>query len=226
MTQSRRSRNSPEADNVSGMKLISIIATLFMYVGMTVAFGADDPNQREANPVLRTSYTGENAPTEVRLMVFLNRVTKKERQPQNKSNESSLQRDLQKGEFLESDYATLLVYFQDLSTRIESETDEGTWHIACGEQASQLNAVELRAVWNSLDDLRLAIYAKYAAIASGELAALGYVDFPEKLEMMGTSFISITYDYRDTESVPDDRLIEGRPGFCEALKTRMVPVPN
>ena len=124
---------------------------------------------------------------------------------------------LAEGQFSPDDLDDLLIYFDGLLDRIEAEIARESWHIACHDEAARLNGIELRAVWNALGDLREGVYAKYVAIASGELAVLGYVDFPEKLETMVTSFASSEFDYRDSEWVSDEQLVEARSGICKSM---------
>jgi len=201
------------------MKSTSIVSLVLLLSSLAAAFGADDPIQEQTSPVERTSYTGKNAPSGVRLMVFLGWFA-----AEDIDHDLILMDKLQDAEFVAEDYDSLLVYFEDLRNRIESEIDREMWQIACHEQAPQFDGIEIRAVWNAFEDLRHGTYAKYVAIASGELAALGYVDFPEKLEAMETSFTSTGYDYRDTEFISDEQLLESRPGICGSLKLRMSPV--
>jgi hypothetical protein len=192
---------------------------VFLLSLIAAAYGADDPNDYQESPVVRTSYTDENAPPGVRLMLFLTWFA-----AEDIDHDIVMKSKLQDGEFRAEEYDLLLVYFEDLRNRIESEIDREMWQIACHERADRLDAVEVRAVWNALEDLRHGTYAKHVAIASGELAALGYVDFPEKLEIMETGFGSTGYDYRDTQLISDQQILEARPEICEGLRSRMSSV--
>jgi hypothetical protein len=195
---------------------VYVLSLLVLTSALATEIGAVNSASDRPPPLERTSYTGKDAPAGIRLKVFLGwfRLDHEDR-------DLIIKQKLVDGQFRAEDLDNLLIYFDELSHRVEAEIAEEMWHIACHEEAAKLNGIEIRAVWNALGDLREGTYAKYVAIASGELAALGYVDFPEKLEIMEAGFSSSEFDYRDNEWISDEQLFEARPGICKGIEHKL-----
>ena len=165
-------------------------------------------------PDQRTRYTGENAPAGVRLKVFLIWFALED-----PDVEPHIKDKLSSGEFRIEDHERLIAYFADLRVEIESEIQRGIQRMACHDRASELSGPELRAVYNAFEDLHNGTYSKYVAIASAELASFGYVDFPEKLEKISSSFEDGVIDYRTADFLSEEILIENRVQICSHLES-------
>lgn len=160
-------------------------------------------------PIYRTEFSEKDAPPGIRLKVFLQWFY-----VEDPGREMVMKSRLSDADFSAADHDKLLRYFEELFGRIESEVNSGIRDLACHDKASNLSADQVRAIFNAIDDLRNATYAKYVAVASGELAIFGYVDLPEKLEAMQNAFVDVGFEYRDKDTVSDKKILEARTEIC------------
>lgn len=199
-----------------------LILTLALITSPSIAqhHEADErqPHNRE--------WSNENAPAGIRLASFMSwYLVERQR------GDPLINSMLSAGEFRAEDFDSLLAYFRDLQVEIWSELDHGGQRMACHDRASELNVVELRAVLNAYQEFQESTFAKYVAIASAELAPMGYVDFPEKLRRMANAFGFPRPDYLDPESVSENRLIDTRTKICNRVTsldsaTAQITSPN
>ena len=118
------------------------------------------------DPRIKRVYTDEDAPPEIRFGKLLRMLTVK--------IDGSRDRgpwQLEKLGFKLEDIPTIRTYLESLYGEAQAEIDEGMWRLACHSDAGSLGGLEIRVVYNSFDDLRYAVFAKYLAIASAELVA-------------------------------------------------------
>ena len=115
-------------------------------------------------------------------------------------------------------------YFEFMYKRTQAEIDEAIWRVACQSNASSLSGLEIRVVYNSFDDIRFAVAAKYFAIASAELASKGYPDFVNRIRDFpgpSASFTVISTDHRFAWGNDDARIQENRATACRGISERL-----
>ena len=125
-----------------------------------------------ANPRIKRIYTDEDAPPEIRFRHLLQMLS-----VEIDGARERAARRLEKMGFDAADVPSVRAYLDSLNEQVLTEVDEAIWRLACQGTASELDGLEIRVVYNSFDDLRYAVAAKYLAIASAELASMGYPDF-------------------------------------------------
>ena len=133
-------------------------------------------------------------------------------------------RRLEKIGFDAKDIPQIRAYFESLSDEAQAEIDAGIWRLACHGEAGSLDSLEIRVVYNSFDDLRFAAAAKYLAIASAELASMGYPDFQYMISGypgLGASFKVISTDHRYAWGETNDRIQQNRAELCLGLSERL-----
>lgn len=115
-------------------------------------------------------------------------------------------------------------YLIALSKEVQAEVDKGIWRLACGSAANSLAGLEIRVVYNSFDDLRFAVDAKYLAIASAELASTGYPDFLHVISgnpESGASFTVTSTNHRFAWGDTDAGIQENRAAVCQGIAARL-----
>ncbi len=176
----------------------------------------DQPNTR-----VRYEYSNENAPPGVRFEIFISGFAPSQTSDKLKVFAKSRLRSLG---FSVDDLPNLTTYFGNLYLEIDEEIGLSFLRMACNFGEASPNGSTLRAAFNAHDDLRLAVNAKYLAITSAELAAMGYDDFVERLNAMSVGFRMINRDNRYAWGDTDDLI---RPKFdeiCRDLRQRFPAV--
>ena len=167
------------------------------------------------NPQIKRVYTDEDAPPEIRFGHFLRMLTVEAEGATDRAT-----RRLEKLAFKRDDIPRIYEYFTALSEEAQEEVDKGIWRLACQSAAQSLAGLEIRVVYNSFDDLRFAVDAKYLAIASAELAGMGYPDFLYVISgypRSGTSFAVMSTDHRFAWGDTDFGIQENRAAICQGL---------
>lgn len=172
-----------------------------------------------ANLHIRRVYTDEDAPQAIRfrhllLMLSVDIDGARER----------ASRRLKKMGFDVADVPRIRAYLDSLNEQAQAEIDEGIWRLACQSTASELDGLEIRVVYNSFDDLRYAVAAKFLAIASAELASMGYPDFQYMISQYpgdGASFKTISTDHRYVWGDSSDGIRQNRAELCRNLGERL-----
>ncbi len=182
-----------------------------------------------AEPILATSdsdlkirqiYTNENAPPEIRFKLFLTNIGLAD---QGDDRFTILQ--MQAMGFTPNDIPSVLTYLKFLYDEVEAEIARSMWRIACHDNAANLGGSEIRSVYNSLADLRQAVFAKYLAIATAELAGMGYPDFMYMISAYpgpGMSFKSVSTDHRFAWGPTDEGIQQNRERLCRNLKDQVL----
>jgi hypothetical protein len=152
---------------------------------------ADTPDESASSTTYRLEFDSESAPSGIRFMIFI----------QNQATDDPdlfefKERELSSVDFREEDLPLLKIYFMDLHRQIEQEIESSHRLIACDAAAAALTGERLGALWNSFDDIRFAVYAKYFGIANAEMAKLGYSDFAGQLKDIQSHFGVISFEYR------------------------------
>ena len=171
------------------------------------------------NPRIKRVYTDEDAPPEIRFGHFLRMLSVEAEGATDRAT-----RWLEKLEFKRDDIPRIHEYFTALSEEAQAEVDKGMWRLACHSGAQSLAGLEIRVVYNSFDDLRFAVDAKYLAIASAELASKGYPDFLFMIDGYpgsGTSFRIMSTDHRFAWGDTDFGIQENRAAICQGLTQRL-----
>jgi hypothetical protein len=192
------------------------IGFLVVYLGLLVqpAYADDSPNAQ-----FRHAYTDQNAPPEIRFRIFLRVAT-----TEVEGTYEIAMRHLEEAGFKKSDVPRVHDYLVSLNEEAEKEIDKGIWRIACHADAQNLKGLEIRVVFNSFDDLRFAVAAKYLAIASAELANKGYPDFQNMISNFpgaSSSFSTFSSDHRLTWGDNDAAIQSSRTGICYALYEKL-----
>ncbi len=176
---------------------------------------ADDTD----NPRIKRVYTDEDALPEIRfrhLLLMLSRDDEGEK-------ERAARKLLEIG-FEAADLPSVQDYLVSLYDEVRTEIDEGIWRVACQQGASDLDGLEIRVIYNSFDDIRFAVAAKYLAIASAELAVMGHTDFGQMIELYpgkGASFKTISTDHRFAWGDSDDAIRQNRAENCRGIGERL-----
>jgi hypothetical protein len=171
------------------------------------------------NPSIKRVYTDQDAPPEIRFRMMLHMVTMEDEDAKELAS-------LRLGEvgFKPDDIPQIHDYLMSLNKEAQVEVDKGILRLACNSEAESLGGLEIRVVYNSFDDLRYAVAAKYLAIASAELASMGYPDFSNMIENYpgeGGSFTTISTDHRVAWGDTDTEIQANRIGICYALRERL-----
>ncbi len=185
------------------------LSALFAMSSPAITLLRGDPTA-DHSAAARTEYSDKDAPLGIRLKVFLQWF-----EVEDPERDMVMRARLVEAGFPADQLQELLHYFENLYNRITDEVDSGIRDIACHDKASDLSADQIRAVFNAIDDLRNGTFEKYVGVASGELAKLGYVDFPDKLRAMRNGFIDVGLEHRAT---PEQKILEGRKAICRHLK--------
>lgn len=167
------------------------------------------------NPQIKRVYTGEDAPPEIRFRHLLMRLAIR-----NDGAWDRGARQLEKLGIESKDIPTVRAYLESLYQEVQTEIDEGTWRLACHSDAESLDGLAICVVYNSFDDMRFAVFAKYLAIASAELASKGYPDFLFMIDGYpgsGTSFSVTSTDHRYAWGDTDFGIQENRAAICQGL---------
>ena len=171
------------------------------------------------NPRIKRIYTDEDAPPEIRFMNLLQMLTVNIDGTRDRAT-----RRLGMMGFDSEDIPRVRTYLESLNDEARAEIDEGIWRLACHGDASSLGFLEIRVVYNSFDDLRYAVFAKYLAIASAELANTGYADFLYMIDGYpgsGASFRVMSTDHRYAWGDTNDRIQQNRAEMCHSLGERL-----
>ena len=182
-------------------------------------FGSGPASATETSDLkIKRQYTDEDAPPEIRFRHMLLTVLRDVEGDRGRSL-----RRLEKMGFDAEDAPSIKAYFDSLNDEAQAEINDGTWRLACHTNASNLNGLQIRVVYNSFDDLRFAVAAKYLAIASAELASMGYPDFMQMISGFpgrGGSFRTISTDHRFAWGETDDLIQENRRSLCNSISER------
>jgi hypothetical protein len=176
---------------------------------------ADDTD----NPRIKRVYTDEDAPPAIRfrhLLLMLSRDGDRQQE--------RVARRLKEIGFDTADTPTVQDYLESLYVQVQGEIDEGIWRVACQQGASDLDGLEIRVVYNSFDEIRFAVAAKYLAIASAELAGMGYTDFGRMIELypgQGASLKTISTDHRFAWGDSSDGIRQNRAELCRGIGERL-----
>ena len=176
---------------------------------------ADDDD----NPHIKRVYTDKNAPPEVRFRHLLLMLSRDDDRQQER-----VARRLKEIGFDTADIPGVRDYLQSLYVQVQGEIDEGIWRVACQRGASDLDGLEIRVVYNSFDEIRFAVAAKYLAIASAELAGMGYTDFGHMIELypgQDASFKTISTDHRFAWGDSSDGIRQNRAELCRSIGQRL-----
>jgi hypothetical protein len=172
------------------------------------------------NPQIKRIYTDEDAPPEIRFRHLFTVLAMDDERADDRTS-----RRLVKLGFEPEDVPRIHEYLIALREEAQVEINRGIWRLACHSEAHSLAGLEIRVVYNSFDDLRFAVAAKYLAIASAELASMGYPDF---LNMIGnypggagSSFKTISTDHRFAWGETDFGIQENRAAICQGLINRV-----
>jgi len=171
--------------------------------------------QEEQNPRVRSQYTNENAPPYARFVVFMNKIGLSS-QP----DSARLARYLVSMGFHQSDAPQLIEYFDGLFSEVYAEIADAKFRIACNDEAANLTGYDIRSLYNSFDDLKYAIHAKYLAIASAKLVAYGYPEFELMLNAIPSGFTITSIDHRSRWGETDTDIQQNRSSMCERPKNR------
>lgn len=123
-----------------------------------------------------------------------------------------------------ADIPSVRDYLQSLNIDAQREIDVGIWRVACQQGASDLEGLEIRVVYNSFDEIRYAVAAKYLAIASAELVNMGYTEFDRMIEQYpgpSTSFTTISTDHRFAWGDSSDGIQQNRAELCRGIGERL-----
>jgi len=196
----------------------SILALSFflavLLLGPPTAF-SDDAD----NPRIRHIYTDEDAPSEIRFRLLLRMFSRDDDNQQERAK-----RKLMEIGFDATDIPHVQAYFELLYEQTQGEIDEGIWRIACQDGGSDLDGLEIRVVYNSFDDIRYAVSAKYLAIASAELAGMGYPEFGRMVERypgQSGSFTTTSTDHRYAWGDSSEGIRENRANVCRGVGERL-----
>lgn len=74
------------------------------------------------------------------------------------------------------DHSQLIEYFRNLDAEIDVDLEKGTARLFCNDRVASLHELELLPVFNAFLDFTDTTYARYSAIATADLAGLGYPD--------------------------------------------------
>jgi hypothetical protein len=159
------------------------------------------------DPKIRAQYTKENAPQSVKFRVWLGGLAMP-RQRQHKRFWSH--KYLEPGLTSSSDTDALLGYFLDLHKQAESEISDATRRMVCPNDRRRPTGAEIFTVYDALDDVRIAIYDKYLAIANAEIAAAGAFNLDRALANIPSPFtVTMFYhekSYGGSEAAANDNL--------------------
>jgi hypothetical protein len=176
---------------------------------------ADDTD----NPRVKRVYTDEDAPPEIRFRHLLLRLSLDDDGQKERAARKLLEMGIET-----ADIPSVQDYLESVYDEVQTEIDEGIWRVACQQGASDLDGLSIRVIYNSFDDIRFAVAAKYLAIASAELAAMGYTDFGQMIELYpgkGTSFKTISTDHRFAWGDSDDGIQQNRAENCRGIGERL-----
>ena len=189
------------------------IALIGVALEVQPAYSDDMPDPR-----IKRVYTDEDAPPEIRFRHLLLMLT-----AQIDGARDRATRRLEMLGFDPEDIPRIRTYLESLNDEARAEIDEGIWRLACHSDASSLGGLEIRVVYNSFDDLRFAVFAKYLAIASAEMASMGYPDFLYMINGYpgsGASFTTMSTDHRYAWGDTNDRIQQNRAETCHSLSER------
>jgi len=176
------------------------------------------------NPQIKRIYTAEDAPPEIRFRQLLSVLTLYPDETGDRGN-----RRLQELGIASQDVEVVRAYLETLHEQAQAEIDEGIWRIGCNSDVSALGGLEIRVVYNSFDELRYAVAAKYLAIASAELANKGYPDFLFMIEGYpgsNSSFTVMSTDHRFAWGDEDQGIQENRAVVCQGIRERLGKQPD
>lgn len=171
------------------------------------------------NPQIKRIFTDEDAPPEIRFRHLLIVLAMEDERAKDRAS-----RRLDKLGFEPEDVPRIHKYLIALREEAQVEIDKGIWRLACHSEAHSLTGLEIRVVYNSFDDLRFAVAAKYLAIASAELASIGYPDFLNMISNFpgaSGSFSTISTDHRLTWGDTDAGIQANRAGICYGIYERI-----
>jgi len=185
----------------------------------TLASQANHRITESPNPRIKRVYTDADAPPEIRFGHFLRMLS-----VEAEASTDRATRRLEKLEFKRDDIPRIHEYFIALSEEAQAEVDVGMWRLACHSGAQSLAGLEIRVVYNSFDDLRFAVEGKYLAIATAELASMGYPEFLREISGdpgSGKSFTIMSTDHRFAWGDTDFGIQENRAVICQGLIDRL-----
>jgi len=191
---------------------VIILASNALYVHPV--YSEDVPDLR-----IKRMYTDEDAPPEIRFRHLLRTLS-----AGNEGTRDRATRRLEKMGFDADDVPRVRAYLDSVYNQAQAEIDEGIWRLACHSTAASLDGLAIRVVYNSFDDLRYGVAAKYLAIASAELASMGYPDFQYMISGYpgsGMSFKTVSTDHRFAWGETDDRIQQNREAICQNLGERL-----
>jgi len=193
-------------------RINSLLAVLVL--GFAVLKVAPTAIAQESTEVVnRQTYTNENAPPEIRFNILLMKI-----KYGTSGSDRHIAYQLEQMGFDRSDVPMVAAYLGTVRGEISEEVSRNAWRIACSDITATLSGSAIRAVFSALDDLRQGIHAKYLAIASAELATMGYPDFSNMLNGLTSSF-RVTYtDHRYAWGTTDNDIHLHRADMCANLK--------
>lgn len=168
------------------------------------------------NPRYRYSYTSEDAPPHIHFGIFVRKITFHDER-----YEPFRRARLSKIGIAPEDEEIVIAYFTRLDEQMEIEEKRSILRVACFDGAENLSSAAIRTVFNSFDDLRFSIDAKYFALASAELAAMGYTDFRERILSDPTSFGVFSTDHRFVWGSSDEDIQSTRLNICRNTKAAL-----
>ena len=200
--------------------LYTLVATKFVMAVIATALMASPIFADETgNPWIKRIYTDEDAPPEIRFRHLLMRLAVSPDETGDRGN-----RQLQRLGIKSQDIPAVRAYLESLYQEAQAEIDEGIWRLACHSDAESLNGLEIRVVYNSFDDIGFAVFAKYLAIASAELASKGYPEFLFMIDGYpgsGTSFTVTSTDHRYAWGDTNDGIQQNRAHTCRSRGERL-----
>lgn len=172
--------------------------------------------QSGAEGDFRHSFSKEDAPPYIHFRVFLHAF-----HPDADPRLAS--RKLAQLGFSDDEIPEASTYFAELYDDLEREAAQGIAEIACFDGAESLGGLQIRTIYNSFDDLRFALAAKYLAIAAAELAAQNHTDFADRLVTLDGSFRMYSTNHRLAWGDDDVGIQQNRMHICSGIEERLRP---
>ena len=172
----------------------------------------------KSNPRIRHEFSAQNAPPNIRFRAMLNMLTSTA-----ENSDIFAASVLKDAGFKPEDMTDIHNYLISISRESDAEVDKDIWRVACHSESESLKGLEVRVVYNSFDDIRYAVAAKYLAIASAELAAMGYPHFLESVERFpgnSSSFKTFSTEHRLAWGEADSDIKANRERLCDSLLNR------
>jgi len=189
------------------MSRITIASILILSALLSPSLSGD------AQQRIRKEYTEETAPPEVKFQIFLSAVIASGNQPL--LNFSLIRMGIAK-----SDIDSVVAYFFDIKDRISVEIKNEKLRFFCPHHQPRPTGPTLHSIFNELDEIKIAVHAKYLAIAAADMHIRGYDNFREMLNLQGGSFLIEYFDHLITMSEEPDRANIHAEAYCNEMDDR------